>query len=641
MCGICGFIDTRPGQRLNAETIREMTEVLRHRGPDDEGILVQDYRGPEGGVRVALGHRRLSIIDVAGGRQPMSNEDGSVHIVFNGEIYNFQELRARLEANGHVFRTRSDTETIVHLYEERGTRCVEDLRGMFAFAIWDERERTLFLARDRLGQKPLTYFTRPGLIVFASEIKSILQAPGVPRELRLESLHDYLTYQYVPHPHTMFQGILKLPPAHTLTWRDGVSAVEEYWRPPFRRGRAMPLDEAVERVRFLLDEATKMRMISEVPLGAFLSGGIDSSIIVGLMSKRSIAPVKTFSISFEEKAYDETAYARQVAERFATDHHEFVVRPNAVEIIPELVWRYDEPFADSSAIPTWYVSQQTRRHVTVALTGDAGDEGFAGYSRYKAMKLAAFFDILPRPLRAWLAGDLWKLVPASIKPRTLRRRAKRFMQAMLVSPEARYLRWCCIFDRERKFAIYSPDMRERFAALASARVFRDEYAQVPDLDFVARTMFVDYRRYLPDDLNAKVDIASMSHSLECRAPFLDHKVVEFAAGLPTQMKLSGMTSKFLLKRAFRDMLPRDVLRRPKMGFGVPIAEWFRGELKGYIREVLLSRSVFDSGYFDPDGLRRLVDEHTEGRFDHGYRLWALLMFELWRLRFLEQKPAAP
>jgi len=638
MCGICGLAGLEGASRFDEDLVRRMTDVLAHRGPDDAGVYLRSFRGPRGEGRIGLGHRRLSIIDLAGGHQPLANEDDSVWVVFNGEIYNFPELRQRLEASGHVFRTRCDTETLVHLYEDLGTQCVRELRGMFAFALWDSNTRTLLLARDRLGQKPLSYLREPDRILFASEIKSILQAPDVPRRLRLESLHDYLTYQYVPHPRTMFEGIMKLSPGHLLTWRDGEISIEEYWRPPFRRTRPKPPAEYVDEVRHLLTEATRMRLMSDVPLGAFLSGGIDSSIVVALMARQMSEPVKTFSIGFEEARYDELNYARQVAERYATDHHEFIVRPNAVEVIPELVWHYDEPFADSSAIPTYYVARETRRHVTVALTGDAGDEGFAGYPRYKAVMASRLFDMLPAFGRRFLAEDLWKWIPVSVESKTLRRRARRFFEAMCLSPQARYMRWCCIFDDARKLDLYSPEMRARFESLPSSRIFEAEYAQVPNLDFLARTLFVDYRRYLPDDLNTKVDVASMIHSLECRAPFLDHKVVEFAATVPSEFKLRRNVSKYLLKRAFGDLLPRDITRRGKMGFGVPIAEWFRGDLKNYIRDILLDPATLARGYFDPANVRHLVSEHTEGRFDHGYRLWALLMFELWHRRFLDAVP---
>ena len=638
MCGICGILGLGDGATFDAAVIERMTRVLRHRGPDDEGRYVAEFAADGRPGRIGLGHARLSIIDPATGHQPLANEDESVWVVFNGEIYNFRELRGDLQSRGHVFRTRTDTEVIVHLYEERGVDCLQDLRGMFAFALWDSRANTLLCARDRLGQKPFCYRMEPNRFIFGSEIKAILQAEAVPRALSLTALHHYLTYQYVPHPLTMFDGIRKLPPAHYLLWKDGRADVHEYWRPRFEAAPRLSTEEYVERLQELLTESVRLRLISDVPLGAFLSGGMDSSIIVGLMAKLSDAPVKTFAIGFEEKRFDELAYARMVAERFGTDHQEFVVRPKAIEIIPQLVWHYDEPFADSSAIPTWYVSRMTRRHVTVALTGDGGDEGFAGYPRYRAVKLAQWFDRLPHRARKTLAGRFWERLPVSVKQKTLRRRARRLFLALNLPPRQRYARWCAIFDDSRKHALYSPDLLAQFASEPSWQVLNEEYGKVPDSDFIGQTMFVDYMRYLPDDLCCKVDIAAMAHGLECRAPFLDHKLIEFIGAIPSDLKLRRFGGKYLLKRAFGHMLPRPVLKRKKMGFGVPIAAWFRGELRDYVREVLLDAKTLRRGYFNPDAVRTLVEDHVAARFDHGYRLWALLMFELWHRRFLDEAP---
>ena len=508
---------------------------------------------------------------------------------------------------------------------------------MFAFALWDGRTNTLFCARDRIGKKPLVYRAEKDRLLFASEIKSLLQAPSVPRELSPEALHHYLTYQYVPHPMTMFQGISKLPPGHYLLWRDGRIEVQEYWRPPFRKTERLPTEEYVRRLRELLTESVRLRLISDVPLGAFLSGGMDSSIVVGLMAKLSDAPVKTFSIGFEEKRYDELEYARLVARHFGTDHKEFIVRPNAVEILPKLAWHYDEPFGDSSAIPTYYVSQMTRQHVKVALTGDAGDEGFAGYPRYRAVKLGEWFDRLPGFLRRALAGKFWDKLPVSVEQKTWRRRARRLFEALNMPPRERYVRWCAIFDDGRKSALYTPELRAQLDAIPSWKVFDAEYDKVPDLDFLGRTTFVDFMRYMPDDLLCKVDIASMAHGLECRAPLLDQKVIEFVGTVPTDLKMRRFRGKYLLRRAFGDMLPKEILRRPKMGFGVPIASWFRNELKDYLRDALLDSTALGRGYFRPEAVRELVEDHVAGRWDHGYRLWSLLMFELWHREYLDKR----
>jgi len=641
MCGICGIVGTGAGACFDGETIRRMRAVIEHRGPDDRGEYLADFSAGDRRGRVGLGHARLSIIDVAGGHQPLANEDSRIWIVFNGEIYNFLEMRPALEARGHRFRTRCDTEVILHLYEDHGVECLRFLRGMFAFAIWDARSRTLFCARDRIGQKPFVYRTEPERFLFASEAKALLQAEGVPREVCLPALHHFLTYQYVPHPLTMFEGIRKLPPAHYLVWRDGRVELREYWRPRFAPVPGRRVEDCADRLRELLTESVRLRLISDVPLGAFLSGGIDSSIVVGLMAKLSSGPVRTFSIGFEEKRYDELEYARLVARHFGTEHMEFIVRPNAIEIIPRLVWHYDEPFADSSAIPTWYVSEVTRRHVKVALTGDGGDEGFAGYPRYLAVKLAAWFDRLPRPARAILSAPLWGKMPISVEQKTFRRRLLRLLLALRLPPRERYVRWCAIFDDERKNALYAPALRETLAGDPSWRIFDAEYDKAPEADFIGQTTFVDYMRYLPDDLCCKVDVASMAHGLECRSPFLDHHLVEFIGTLPTDLKLRGLTGKYILRRAFADLLPRRILKRGKMGFGVPIAEWFRGDLKEYVRGVLLDRRTLERGYFDPGAVRSLVEEHISCRFDHGYRLWSLLMFELWHRTFLDGPPRPP
>ena len=638
MCGICGMIGIGRAAAFDEAAVERMRAVLDHRGPDDQGTHVAEFALDAGPAKVGLGHARLSIIDLATGHQPLANEDESIWIVSNGEIYNFQKLRSELEAQGHRFATRSDTEVIIHLYEERGVECLRELRGMFAFALWDGRKRTLFCARDRIGQKPFCYRAEPDRFLFASEIKSILQAPDVPRQLSLTGLHHYLTYQYVPHPGTMFEGIHKLAPAHYLLWRDGKTEIHEYWRPKFGTAERLSTDEYVERLRELMTESVKLRLISDVPLGAFLSGWMDSSIVVGLMAKLSNAPVKTFAIGFEEKRFDELEYARTVAEHFGTDHQEFVVRPKAMEIIPKLVWHYDEPFADSSAVPTWYVSEMTRRHVTVALTGDGGDEGFAGYPRYRAVRLAGWFDKLPGFARRALAGRFWEKLPVSVKQKTLRRRAQRLFLALNMAPRERYARWCAIFDDSRKHPLYAPELLAALESDPSWRILDAEYEKVPEVDFLGQTTFVDFMRYMPDDLCCKVDIAGMAHSLECRAPFLDHKLIEFVGTVPTDLKLRRFGGKYLLRRAFDHMLPKAVLKRKKMGFGVPIADWFRGELKDYVQDVLLDPSTLKRGYFKPESVEALVDEHVSQRFDHGYRLWSLLMFELWHRRFLDEIP---
>jgi len=632
MCGICGAIWTDASRAIDAETLRRMTDVMTHRGPDDSGQHLAQG--------VALGHRRLSIIDLAGGQQPMCNEDGTVWIVYNGEVYNFLELRPDLEARGHHFKTNSDTEVILHLYEDEGAGCLERLRGMFALAIWDAPRRRLFLARDRLGQKPLVYREEAGRLLFASEQKSLLQVPGVPRELDPQALDAYLALQYVPHPQSIFKGFRKLPPAHYAVYENGRLTVEPYWRPDFSRESTARPEELAERLRHVLDEATRLRMISDVPLGAFLSGGIDSTVTVGLMQRHSTEPVKTFSIGFDEASYDETHYARLAAEHFGTDHHEFTVKPDCMAILPELVWHYDEPFADSSAIPTYYVSKLTRQHVTVALTGDAGDECFAGYPRYKAVKLAGLYDKLPWPLQQVIASPMWQSLPARVEQKSKRRRLKKLLWALAEEPQRRYFRWIAIFDDESRRRLYTPDLAERVAEHDPVDFLLDAYAAFPRRDFVSQTTYVDLMTYLPCDLLVKVDIASMTHSLEARSPFLDHKLVELAARIPARYKLRRLRDKHILKEAFSDLIPPAIASRGKMGFGVPIANWFRDASGDFLRDVLLDRRTLQRGYFRPKAVRTYLDDHVAGRWDHGYRLWALVMFEMWHRRFLDEVPTA-
>ena len=625
MCGICGILRADPAAPAEAAAVVRMCEALVHRGPDDCGV----FSAPG----VALGHRRLSIIDLDTGAQPMSINDGALTIVFNGEIYNYRELRERLSARGRIFRTKSDTEVLLHLYDELGVDCLAELRGMFAFAIWDAPNRRLFAARDRLGQKPFFCHYSNGRLVFASELAALLQAGGVERRLDLPALHDFLTFQYVPSDKCILQGVQKLQPAHYLLFEDGQVRTQRYWQAAFEPDEGASCDQFCEEIRGELEEATRLRLVSDVPLGAFLSGGVDSSLVVGLMSRLTKEPVKTFSIGFADPRYDELAYARQVSEHFGTDHREFVVQPHAIEILPELVRHYGEPFGDSSAIPTYYVAKMTREHVTVALTGDAGDECFAGYPRYRAVKLGGWLDRVPGGLRR-LAGRLAGMLPASSEPKTLLRRAQKFARFLNCPPRERYLQWIAIFDHAAKLSLYSDDLREKLGGIDSLGVLDRHYDSFAGSDFVNATTFVDMQTYLPDDLLVKVDIATMCHSLEARSPFLDHKVVELAGRIPARLKLRGLGGKYILKRAFADLLPREIIRRPKMGFGVPIARWLRGELAPFAREVLLDKQAVDRNLFKRSAVQGMLDEHASGRADHACKLWSLLWFELWCKEFL-------
>ena len=632
MCGITGAIWTDPAKAIDDALLGRMTDRLAHRGPDDHGILRSEFqlRPPyEPMPGVALGHRRLSIIDVAGGRQPISNEDESVWVIFNGEIYNFPALRQRLEGSGHKFKTATDTETIVHLWEDEGVECFRHLVGMFAIAIWDARKRQLVLARDRLGQKPLAYRQEPGRLLFASELKSILAVPDVPRELDRGSLDEYLTYQYVPHPNTIFRGIRKLPPGHYAVYQDDKLDVQSFWEPNFKPQHRHGQAENVAAIRNTLDESVRLRMQSDVPLGAFLSGGVDSSLIVALMQRHSRQPVKTFSIGFPQPEYDESSYARGVAAHLKTDHHEFQVTPNAIDVLPDLVRQFDEPFADSSAIPTWYLSQNTREHVTVALTGDGGDELFAGYPRYKAVAAAAMIDRLPAPLGWTMGAKLWQSLPTSGRQKSRLRQYVRFSEALSREPSRRYLDWISIFNEPRRADLYTDEALSGLPDSDPAGFLLRAWKQRAGRDDVAAAATADLVTYLPCDLMTKVDMASMAHGLECRQPFLDHRLVETAMALPTSAKYRRGRGKRILREAFGDLLPQSIWRRSKMGFGVPLDHWFRNELREMTRDVLLDARTASRGLFQTSSIERLINEHEQRRYDHHARLWALLVFELW------------
>lgn len=638
MCGITGAVWTDERLAIDRSTLGRMIAVLKHRGPDDEGAYlvpahVQPGEPPTPGV--ALGHRRLAIIDVAGGHQPLSNEDGSIWVVYNGEIYNYRSLRRRLEESGHRFRTRSDTETLVHLYEDQGPDFLKSLNGMFGLALWDAPRRQLLLARDRLGKKPLIYRHEPGRMLFASELKSILEAPGVPRQVDPQAIDLYLTYQYVPHPRTIFQGIHKLPPGHYALYCDGRLEVQPYWQPDFNREDDRPASHYAEELRALLTSAVEMRLEAEVPLGAFLSGGVDSTIVVGLMQRLSREPVRTFSIGFSVPEYDETRYASLVAEQFGTVHQQFRVEPDAVQVLPQLVWHYDEPFADSSAVPTWYVAQLTRQHVTVALTGDGGDELFVGYPRYRAVALAQWFDGLPSGLRRLLAGRYWQKLPTSARQKSVRRRLKRFMESLGLSAQHRYLEWIAIFGQTRRAELYSEEFLEQLSDVDPSEFLADAFRRSCARDPITSTSLTDLLTYLPCDLMTKVDIASMAHGLECRQPMLDYRVVELVARMPLRLKFRYGGGKRVLREAFRDLLPSAVRRRKKMGFGVPLDHWFRGPLAGLAKEVLTDPRTRRRGLFRAETIEQLLQTHVAGQFDHSYRLWALLVLELWQRQWID------
>jgi asparagine synthase (glutamine-hydrolysing) len=623
MCGIAGQVtaDRRP---VEEGMIAAMGERLRHRGPDDHGVYVKGH--------VGLAHRRLSIIDLSpAGHQPMPNEQRTVWVVFNGEIYNFRELRARLEPR-YRFVSKTDTEVLLHLYEEHGTECLQYLCGMFAFAIWDAPKQRLFLARDRLGKKPLFYTVRNGVLTFASELKALLVG-GVPPDIDPVALHHYLTFQYIPAPWTIFQGIRKLRPGHMLVYEDGKVSESAYWSLHYNvklTGRTE--NEYREEFTALFQESVGQRLISDVPLGAFLSGGMDSSSVVAVMSRLMAQPVKTFSIGFQEEAFNELPYAKEIARRFHTDHHEFVVEPSAVELLPTLVRVYDEPYADSSAIPTYYVSQLSRQFVTVILNGDGGDELFGGYPRYQ-------FRPIDRLTARYLPGNIRNRLQRMLAclPSNLRgvRKLRNRLERVLAPFSQTYLGRICYFYPAEKEWLYTPDFNEKVRDHDSYELLARWFEGAHASDLLDQLLCVDTRSYLPDDLLVKVDRATMAHGLEARSPFLDHRLVEFAASLPVHMKVRNGQTKYLLKSAMRGTLPDTILDRDKMGFGVPIDRWFRQECREFLRDILLSDRCMGRGYFRPERVRQMIDAHQQTETNYGYRLYALLMLELWHREYVD------
>ena len=627
MCGIAGLYHVAPPKPAAAPCVERMASVLAHRGPDDGTIHLD---GP-----VGLGHRRLSIIDVAGGAQPIFNEDRSKAIIFNGEIYNFRPLTERLKQLGHRFATHSDTEAIVHAYEEYGEDCVRHLRGMFAFAIWDASRQELFLARDRVGIKPLYYRWDGSTFSFASEIKGILADPGVPREIDPLALDDYLTYLYVPAPRTIFKGIRKLHAGHTLTvTRTGPREPREYWDLRFTPSAGVGEDEAARMLLEKLKESVAIHLESEVPLGAFLSGGIDSSTVVGIMAELMDRPVNTASIGFRDEAFDELPYAREVARRFNTCPYEKTVAASAVGILDRLAWHYDEPFADSSMVPTYYVSQVARERVTVCLSGDGGDENFAGYRRYR-------FDVWENRVRSLVPGALRRPVFGALgaaypkldwMPRLFR--AKTTLQNLALDPERGYFHTMSWLSPEKKRKLYRDPIRRELADYDSFSVLKSYFDRTEGWDPLSRVQYVDIKTFLVDDILTKVDRASMAHSLEVRVPLLDHEVMEFAASLPPALKLRGNAGKYVLKEAVRGLLPDETLNRTKMGFSEPLARWLRGELRPLFEERMFSKDAFVGDLFDVAPIRTWWDRHQSGVSDFAPELWALLVLESWGRRFL-------
>ncbi len=635
MCGITGIFDTRAAREVSAQSLRRMNESQIHRGPDEGSVHIEPG--------VGLGHRRLSIIDVATGQQPLFNEDGSVVVVFNGEIYNFQDLVPELQALGHVFHTRSDTEVIVHAWEAWGEDCVKRFRGMFAFALWDRNRQTFFLGRDRLGVKPMFYAVLDdGMLVFGSELKTLMAygAGGVAlkREIDPLAVEEYFALGYVAEPRTIYRQARKLSPGHTLAIRRGQPVPEprEYWDVRFTNDLAISLPEATEELVRRLDESVRLRLISEVPLGAFLSGGVDSSAVVAMMARQSSEPVNTCSIAFDDPAFNEAAFAQQVADRYRTRHFVETVKSDDFDLVDTLAALYDEPYADSSAIPTYRVCQLARKRVTVALSGDGGDESLGGYRRYRLHLMEERMrSALPAALRRPLFGLLGRIYPkADWAPRVLR--AKTTFEGMSRSAVEAYFHSVSIFRGPMRDQLFSAAFKRELGGYRAQDVFMHHAGRAGTDDPLALIQYLDIKTYLVGDINTKVDRASMAHSLEVREPLMDHPLVEWLARLPSSMKIRGQEGKFVFKKAMEPHLPEEILYRPKMGFAVPLARWFRGPLRARLKDAVLGARLADSGWFDQRYLGRLVEEHQSGVRDHSAPLWTLLMFDA----FLRRSDAA-
>ncbi len=622
MCGICGFIcDSRLGiDKL--ETIKKMNEAIYHRGPDDEGYFVEN--------NVALGVRRLSIIDLFHGHQPIYNENRMILIIFNGEIYNFKELRISLERNGHRFLTNTDTEVIVHLYEDFGFDCLKRLNGMFAFAIYDKTEDLLFMARDRLGIKPLHYYLDGKVLVFGSELKSLLQFPGLPQEIDLKSLNKYLTFEYVPAPYTIYKDIYKLPSGHYLIFKNSRLQIKRYWKLSYKDKPIKSKDECIEKLRWYIADSVRKRMISDVPLGVFLSGGIDSSLITAFMVRQSSHKVKTFNVSFGDESFDESRYARQIASYLETEHYEERLTPKMLlDLVPQIISVLDEPFADASVIPTYLLSKFTRESVTVALSGDGGDEVFAGYPTYQAHKMAHYFPKIIYPISKALVNWL----PVSDDNITFDFKAKKFLSGIPYSPEIRNQIWLGSFEPFQKRKLFSVEVREYLKSDDEFDILSRSLHDCDADNYLEKILWLDTHFYLQDNMLVKVDRTSMANSLEVRVPYLDHRLVEFVCSLPADIKLNGLTTKYILKKAGRGLLPDEIIHRTKKGFGVPVAKWFKDELKDFVLDVLDERKIKREGVFNSKFIRGLLQDHFSGARDNRKLIWTLVVFELWREKF--------
>ena len=621
MCGICGVVSFQPGVPVEKSILERMNHSIRHRGPDDDGYY-QDQQA-------SLAMRRLSIIDLHTGQQPISNESGDIWVVYNGEIYNFKAVRAVLEQRGHVFRTQTDTEIIVHAYEEYGDECIKHFNGMFAIALWDARKRRLFLARDRLGIKPLYYWADQTRLVFASELKALILHPDVPRQINFIALDLFLTLEYIPAPHTIYEGIFKLLPGHTLVAEQGIVKISRYWDVPYRPiSQSEP--ECAEALSDLINDAVRIRLVSDVPLGAFLSGGIDSSTIVGFMSQNMSEPVQTFSIGFEDDTYNEVPYANAVAKHFGTNHHVEVLKPDIVSLAEQLVHHHDEPFADTSIFPTYLVSKLASHKVKVVLSGDGGDELFAGYDTYLAEKVSRYYGYLPGALRQHILPRMAEWLPPQSAKKGLINKVKRMVEGGALDPLLQHTRWMIFLQPSEKASLYQSELRSTLNDRLTDTYFGKYFEKAGCFDSLAQQQYVDIKTYLADDILTKVDRMSMAVSIEARVPLLDYRIVEFAMNLPPRMKLNGTRTKSILRNAVKRLVPDLVLEKSKQGFSIPMKHWLRTSLKPMMLDLLSKDSLQSHGYFHHRVVSRWVQDHLDGRANHSHRLWSLMVFEMWR-----------
>jgi asparagine synthase (glutamine-hydrolysing) len=620
MCGICGVISFEPEKSIDRSILQKMNDTIRHRGPDDEGYY-QD-------ARASLGMRRLSIIDLFTGHQPISNENGDIWVIYNGEIYNFQPVRADLEARGHRFKTQTDTEIIVHAYEEYGDDCVKHFNGMFAIALWDARRCRLLLARDHMGIKPLYYWAGPDRLVFGSELKALTAHPDVPRRVNLSAIDLFLSLEYIPSPLTIYEDVFKLPPGHLLVLENGRTKLSSFWDVPLEPV-GQNEEECAEILAGLLKDAVRMRLISDVPLGAFLSGGIDSSGVVGYMSQLSSTPVETFSIGFQDATYNELPYAEAVARHFGTHHRFEVLNPDVASLAEQLVQHHDEPFADTSIFPTYLVSKLARQHVKVALSGDGGDELFAGYDTYIAERLSHYYSKLPGVMRTSLMPAFASMLPPQPAKKGTINKVKRMIEGASMDPSLQHTRWMIFMNEWDKDILYQPDLKKTLEQGSTAGFFEGHFQKVRSFDRLAQQQYVDLKTYLADNILTKVDRMSMAVSLEARVPLLDHRIAEFALNLPPQMKLDGSRTKVILRRALKRLVPDLVLEKPKEGFSIPMKHWLGTSLKPMMMDLLATETVQKRGYFQPRVVSAWIQDHLQGRANHAHRLWALMVLELW------------